>query len=67
MAVSLSNVTVTLAPRAKRRYIVTRDGLELGRIVAAPNGWQATPAGGTTSVHLTIEQATVQIVGSYQK
>lgn len=63
----MNSVTVTLAPRAKHRYVVARDGMELGRLWAAPNGWQATPAGGDTTVHLTREQAVAQIVFGAQK
>lgn len=57
----MAGVEVTQVPRSKRRYVVTRDGVELGRLWAAPNGWQAT-VGDRTTVHLTREQATIQVV-----
>lgn len=57
----MQDITVTLVPRSKRRYVVARSGVELGRLWAAPNGWQAT-VGDRTTLHLTREQATTQIV-----
>lgn len=63
-AVSMAGVTVTLARNAKRKYVVAQQGTPVGHLYAAGNGWQATPLGGPTTTHLTIDQATFQVLSA---
>lgn len=63
--VSMQGVSTMLVRGAKRKYVVTKHSVIIGYLYAAGNGWQATPLGGTTTTHLTEQQATFQLLAAF--